>query len=235
MDTNDNNIIKLINGVEISENDIFRVAEEYINNILDFPEDITKKRNTFYGCLKYIYSKLFQPSKYDRIINNQSCLVSYSDIFSLYSLYDCFIDLCCKYHMEFTQNSFYFFSGITVATLQNWKEEIKIPEHDISLANSLWVHYAKKIFNNSELALHNSMLDGNLMAYATLKCWYGWPQTQQITIAAPVQSAANIAQKYSSAALQAPPIQESFCGSQNTQENIVQVSGSQNSFLSPGN
>lgn len=215
MDTNDNNIIKLINGVEITENDIFRVAEEYINSVLDFPEDITKKRNTFYGCLKYIYSKLFQPSKYDRIINNQNCLVAYSDIFSLYSLYDCFIDLCCKYHMEFTQNSFYFFSGITVATLQNWKDNIKIPEHDNSLANSLWISYAQKIFNNSELALHNSMLDGNLMAYATLKCWYGWqetPQTQQITIAAPQQNANAIAQKYNFATLAAPPQQADFSG-----------------------
>lgn len=51
------------------------------------------------------------------------------------------------------------------------------------------------------------------MAYAQLKCWYGWqetPQAQQITIAAPQQTANTIAQKYNFATLAAPPQQDNF-------------------------
>ena len=140
--------------------------------------------------------------------------------------------------MEFTQNSFYFFSGISIQTLDCWKNNTRIPDNNMGLPTNLWSDYAKKIINNSELSLHYSMLDGNLMAYASLKCLFGWKEEnsiQQIQITGPQQNASTIAQKYNFATLAAPPQQNNFSGSQNTQENIVQVSGSQDSFSSPGN
>ena len=109
--------------------------------------------------------------------------------------------------MEFTQNSFYFFSGISIQTLNEWKNNRQIPDNNSGLPTSLWCDYSKRILNNSELALHNSMLDGNIMAYATLKCWYGWTETpQQINVISqgPQEKASAIAQKYAFSALAAP-------------------------------
>ena len=50
----------------------------------------------------------------------------------------------------------------------------------------MWVDFAKKINENSEMALSESMLQGNVMAYAQLKCWYGWSEApQKIEITGP--------------------------------------------------
>ena len=227
-----NNEIKLCNGNTVTIADIYYIADEYINNVLDNPDDISKKRNCFYGLLKHIYNKLFEPSLHDKILNNQSCLVLYSDIYSLYSLYDSFIDLCCKYKTEFTQNSFSFFSGIDVSTLEDWKNNRQIPDNINGLPTNLWSEYAKKIFRNSEIALHNSMLDGNLMAYATLKCWYGWSETpQQITITTqgPQVNASMIAEKYKNSMLQPlPPQTQTIDIPEQTQQSFVHYSETEN-------
>ena len=104
-------------------------------------------------------------------------------------------------------------SGIETITIRAWREGKQIPDYIGNIPINAWAFFAEKVFINSEQSLSESMLQGNLMAYAQLKCWYGWqetPQTQQITIAAPTQSALNIAQKYSSAALIEPPKQADF-------------------------
>lgn len=231
-------MINLIDKTAIDENRILELAEQYIYNILPDKEDVNN-RLAFSGVLRYIYSQLFKPSDYDICINNQNSKIPYNDIISIQTAYNTFIDLCCKYKKEYTVNSFSAMSGIDTQCIRAWKEGKRIPDYiDSQIPRTSWQFFAEKVFINSEQALSESMLQGNLMAYAQLKCWYGWqetPQTQQITITAPIQSAVNIAQKYSYAALQAPPQRDNFSGSQNTQENIVQVSGSQDSFLSPGN
>ena len=85
-----------------------------------------------------------------------------------------------------------------------------------------WQFFAEKVYNNSEQALSESMLQGNLMSYAMLKCWFSWsenPQVQQIQIIAPQQNANTIAQKYNFATLAAPPQNDSFSESQNMTQN----------------
>ena len=230
-------MINLIDKTAIDENRILELAEQYIYNILPDKEDVNN-RLAFSGVLRYIYSQLFKPSDYDICINNQNSKIPYNDIISIQTCYNTFIDLCCKYKKEYTVNSFSALSGIETITLRAWKEGKQIPDYIGNIPINAWAFFAEKVFINSEQALSESMLQGNLMAYAQLKCWYGWqetPQAQQITIAAPQQTANTIAQKYNFATLAAPPQNNDFLGSQNTQENIVQVSGSQNSFSSPGN
>ena len=231
-------MINLIDKTAIDENRILELAEQYIYNILPDKEDINN-RLAFSGVLRYIYSQLFKPSDYDICINNQNSKIPYNDIISIQTCYNTFIDLCCKYKKEYTMHSFSAMSGIPVLTMQQWKDGKRIPDYiNNNIPTKAWQFFAEKVFINSEQALSESMLQGNLMAYAQLKCWYGWqetPQTQQITIAAPQQNPSAIAQKYNFATLAAPPQQADFSGSQNTQENIVQVSENENSFSSPGN
>ena len=230
-------MINLIDKTAIDENRILELAEQYIYNILPDKEDVNN-RLAFSGVLRYIYSQLFKPSDYDICINNQNSKIPYNDIISIQTCYNTFIDLCCKYKKEYTVNSFSAMSGIDTQCIRAWKDGKRIPDYIGNIPTNAWQFFAEKVFINSEQALSESMLQGNLMAYAQLKCWYGWqetPQTQQITISGPQQNASAIAQKYNFAALVAPPQENNFSGFQNTQENIVQVSGNENSFLSPGN
>ena len=68
------------------------------------------------------------------------------------------------------------------------------------MPSDAWVAFAKKLDENSENALSDSMLGGNLMAYAQLKCWYGWTETpQRIEVVGgqiPDQTAADIAARH---------------------------------------
>ena len=206
-------MINLIDKTSIDENRILELADEYINYVLPDKEDINN-RLAFSGCLRYIYNNLFKPSDYDICINNQNSKIPYQDIVSIQTAYNKFIDLCCKYKKEFTLSSFCLMTGIESQTLDDWLNNRTIPDYVSSdIPTRAWSLLAQKIKLNSEKALSESMLNGNLMAYAQLKVFFNWqetPQTQQITITAPMQSAANIAQKYSSATLQAPPQQNDF-------------------------
>ena len=206
-------MINLIDKTSIDENRILELADEYINYVLPDKEDINN-RLAFSGCLRYIYNNLFKPSDYDICINNQNSKIPYQDIVSIQTAYNKFIDLCCKYKKEFTLSSFCLMTGIESQTLDDWLNNRTIPDYVSSdIPTRAWSLLAQKIKLNSEKALSESMLNGNLMAYAQLKVFFNWqetPQTQQITITAPIQSAANIAQKYSSATLQAPPQQNDF-------------------------
>ena len=205
-------MINLIDKTAIDENRILELAEQYIYNILPDKDDVSN-RLAFSGVLRYIYSQLFKPSDYDICINNQNSKIPYNDIISIQTCYNTFIDLCCKYKKEYTVNSFSAMSGIETITLRAWKDGKQIPDYAGNIPTNAWAFFAEKVFINSEQSLSESMLQGNLMAYAQLKCWYGWqeqPQVQQIQITAPQQNANAIAQKYNFATLAAPPQQDNF-------------------------
>ena len=204
-------MINLIDYTQVDEHRIIELAQEYIDYVLPDKQDINN-RLAFSGCLRYIYTNLFKPSDYDICINNQTSKIPYQDIVSIQTAYNTFIDLCCMYKKEFLTTSFSFMTGIQEQTINDWSVGKQIPDYiNPGIPTNAWQFIAKKIKANSEKALHESMLNGNLMAYATLKCWYGWqetPQTQVIQVSAPAQNAAAIAQKYNSASL-APPVIDS--------------------------
>lgn len=70
------------------------------------------------------------------------------------------------------------------------------------LPRELWVGFAKRVKQGSEQSLSESMLSGNLMAYATLKCWYGWkeePQQLQVISETPHKTREEIALEFAEA------------------------------------
>ncbi len=165
-----------INGIDVYEHKIYQLCDEYIERLKD-PSDI-KSRITFNGMLRYIYQNLFKPTQDMIIYNNRSSILDYSDINLLMDIYNIFIDICALYKKEYTKNRFITMTGISNDTLDNWKKGRKIPAVE-GVPSSVWVAFAEKIKENSEQALSDSMLDGNLMAYAQLKCWYGWREEPQ--------------------------------------------------------
>lgn len=188
-------------GIEVYRHRIYELTDTYIDSLPD--EDAIKNRITFSGLLRFIYQELFKPSKNELIYNNRSSRLDYSDIFLLMDVYDIFLDLCCKYKQEYTANRFRVMTGISHDTLNNWEDGIKIPTVE-GVPSSLWVAFSKKVKENSELALSESMLSGNLMAYAQLKCWFHWKeegqQPQQEISTQPVRSTQEIMQRHAGAA-----------------------------------
>ena len=176
----DMDYITLVNGRTVSENDIRETAIDYIQS-LDNPEDI-KNRIVFSGCIRHIYKRLFQPDIKDIVRNNRNSLIDYGKIDDLIYIYNAFIDLCCMYKQEYTTNKFLTLTGISRQQFNEWLNDRCIPEHDERIPMSAWHDFAKKIKENSEAALSDSMLSGNLMAYAQLKCWYNWKEDNTITI-----------------------------------------------------
>lgn len=201
-------MINLIDHTQVDEHRIIELAQEYIDYVLPDKQDINN-RLAFSGCLRYIYTNLFKPSDYDICINNQLSKIPYQDIVSIQTAYNTFIDLCCMYKKEFSLSSFSFLTGIDERTINAWAENKCIPDYANSeIPTNAWMNFGRKLKANSEKALSESMLNGNLMAYAQLKCWYGWqetPQAQVIQVSAPAQNAAAIAQKYSATSI-APPV-----------------------------
>ena len=155
-------MINLIDKTSIDENRILELADEYINYVLPDKEDINN-RLAFSGCLRYIYNNLFKPSDYDICINNQNSKIPYQDIVSIQTAYNKFIDLCCKYKKEFTLSSFCLMTGIESQTLDDWLNNRTIPDYvSNDIPTRAWSLLAQKIKLNSEKALSESMLNGNL-------------------------------------------------------------------------
>lgn len=191
------NTVRADNGAEVYEHEIYRLTDEYIAKLND-PDDI-KNRITFSGLMRYIYNNLFKPDKNTVIYNNRSSVLDYSDIWLLMDVYNIFINLCTNNKQEFTKNKFMTMTGISKDTLNNWEKGVKIPAHN-GMPSDLWVDFAKKINENSEMALSDSMLQGNVMAYAQLKCWYGWTESPQrievVGTQTPDQTAIDIAARH---------------------------------------
>ena len=92
-----------------------------------------------------------------------------------------YLDLCAKYKMEYTETGFTTFSGIDLQTINDWKNGKNIPAIN-GLSTSLWSVFAKKIAANSEQSLSESMLNGNTMSLAYLKCKYSWIEQSNIQV-----------------------------------------------------
>lgn len=175
-----NNTIVSNDGIEVYDTEIDRLVDDYIGTLND--ENDIKNRITFSGLMRYIYNNLFKPTKDMVIRNNRNSILDYSDIALLMDVYNKYIDVCCKYKQEYTLNKFCNMTGISSDTIRNWQKGIKVPTVE-GVSSDAWVCFAKKISENSEQALSESMLNGNLMAYAQLKCWYNWKEEpQQIAI-----------------------------------------------------
>lgn len=198
-----------VDGIDVYEHKIYQLCDEYMERLKD--SDDIKSRITFNGMLRYIYQNLFKPTKDMIIYNNRSSTLDYSDIGLLMDIYNIFIDICALYKKEYTKNRFMTMTGISKDTLKNWEKGHKIPTVD-GMPSSAWVDFAKKIKENSEQALSDSMLDGNLMAYAQLKCWYGWREEPQriemLNNGEPQQSREEIAQQFERIAGERPEMPE---------------------------
>lgn len=165
--------------IEVYENKMWLLVDEYIDGLLD--KDDIKNRLCFSGLLRFIYKHLFKPTMNDIIYNNRKSIINYEDINALYCVYNLYLDLCAKYKMEYTETGFTTFSGISINTLIDWRNNKNIPNVN-GLSTSLWFQFAQEIYKNSEQSLSESMLNSNTMALAYLKCKYSWIESSNLQV-----------------------------------------------------
>lgn len=168
--------------IELYENDVYVYADEYVASL---PEGSNPhNRLCFNGLLRYVYRHMFQPPTYEVIpgVGLKTTILDTRDIVMLYKVRDIFNDLSNRYQVEPLLANFCIFTGIPQALIFAWSRGNDIPCRDPAL-KPLWLNFGKLLNECSEHALSQSMLQGNFMAYATLKCWYGWREDGPAAIA----------------------------------------------------
>jgi hypothetical protein len=167
--------------IDTLEEDMRMWAEEYIARL---PEGSSpKNRLCFQGLLMHIHRRMFRPKRleYSREYGIHNTTIDTRDILGLYRIYDVYRSLCSEYQQECLQAGFLNLTGISKDIFNQWSRGQSIPCKDPNLKH-FWTDFTQLVNSNSEASLSTSMLQGNFMAYATLKCWYGWREDGQATI-----------------------------------------------------
>ena len=191
-------------GLMYTENKIYELCDEYINNLdADIKEAESKitKRLTFRGMLKYIYINLFKPKKGENIYNNsikRNSNLNYDDIELLNDIWDIYTGLCYKYNQGPSLLNFSVLTGISSDWLNDVeKGNIRTGSDGVSSAHCQSV---KKWLEECEAGLYDEAGLGNPGAMFLLKSNYGYSeQPQQIRIIgenAPQQSREEIAARH---------------------------------------
>lgn len=139
----DKNTIKTSNSnIEIYENEIYILCDEYIAGLRD-PDEIYSNKRLVTEMCKYIYKHYVS-----NVLNNKySNGNRYNDFILLDKLWDIFTSIVHKYNTNSSILLFTCFSGISRETINTWKNN-----HDRQLTQQQ-SDIVKKWFKESELDL----------------------------------------------------------------------------------
>lgn len=164
------NTIKAESGAEIYTDDIYRLADEYVNTLASNEEESQKlmqKPATFRGLLKEIYLQLFKMGSEERGHNSRNSRINYDDIGSLDNIWDIYAKLCYRYGQAPTIINFCSMVGIHRDTISDWL-------HGRYRQSSAHIRTIKKWMEESEGALLDGAIQGNPGCMFALKCNYGY-------------------------------------------------------------
>lgn len=161
-----NTVICTYNGIEIYENDISVLCNEYESQYDDIEERINKPM-FFTGLIVYINRHLFQNIT-DRTFNND-----YEGLNKIF--FDCFLPLCSKYNKTVTLQNFCIMTGISNDTVS---QILSGTYKDGSKVNADTFRTVKKWKDTAETALIDSGMSGNpVFSIFALKAGHGWRET----------------------------------------------------------
>ena len=177
------NTVKSEVGIEVYQNDILRLVDEYIDTELD--GDSESVGDNFVSMIFYIADNIQKPS--------------HDDIELLDHMFSVYVRLCSKYHVLPTLEVFSFLVGINRSTFSDWMRG----DYRTATAHSNTVKKWFDICKNCTLnRLHNQPgTNANLIFVA--KAAYGMAETAPIPAGQqngiPQQSAQQIADRYKDA------------------------------------
>ena len=188
-----NNTVIADQGIEVYENDIYRLVDEYIDTVLQIsPEDFEKPKeykaavaDSFVDMIFYISDRIPKPSN--------------DNIELLDSIFNIFVRVCTKYGVLPTLEIFSFLVGINRSTFSDWM-------HGDYRTSSAHGNTAKKWLDTCKNCTVNRLnnqpgTNANLIFVA--KAAYGMAETAPVQVAQqygiPQQTAQQIADKYKDA------------------------------------
>lgn len=174
------------NNIEVYEDRIFELADEYIDTLRN-PDDIYKS-NTFTGLIKYINRKYLREEKENIIIN----INILNDIWELY------VELVYKYNQKPTIEEYAILIGISRETIYSWmRGEYRNTDICEKLGSSR-SDTIKKWQDECRLGRYKSAASGNVGGIFLCKAVDGMVETAPIPTEnrAQVQSIEQIQQRY---------------------------------------
>ena len=195
------NTIVTEQGIEVYENDIYRLVDEYINTVLQVtPEEFDTQKeykatvaDSFVDMIFYIHDRIPKPSN--------------DDIELLDNIFNIFVRVCSKYNVLPTLEVFSFLVGINRSTFSDWMRGDYRASSSHGTTTKKWLDTCKNCTVNR---LNNQPgTNANLIFIA--KAAYGMAETAPVQTAQqdgiPHQTAQQIADKHR-AALELPEMEK---------------------------
>lgn len=145
-------------SIDVYEDNIYSIADEYIKHMLNDPEDIRKKQ-CFAGMIKYI-SKHIAP-------------VDLDDLVLLNRLWDIYTGLCYKYNAVITIERYCLLINISRETFYSWYKGNTRADYSEELGSSR-SDMIKKWDRESESSWQDEASTGNPGPMFVLKARRGW-------------------------------------------------------------
>nr|DAM59134.1 MAG TPA: hypothetical protein [Caudoviricetes sp.] len=177
-------------GIEVYENDIYRLVDEYISTVLQVtPEEFDTQKeykaavaDSFVDMIFYIHDRIPKPSN--------------DDIELLDNIFNIFVRTCSKYNVLPTLEIFSFLVGIERRTFTDWSNQKTRASTSHSDTVKKWFDICK----NCTVNRLNNQPGTNANLIFVAKAAYGMAETAPVLAAQqqgiPKQSAQQIADKY---------------------------------------
>lgn len=157
-----NNTVKSEIGIEVYQNDIYRLVDEYIDTELD--GDSERVADNFVSMIFYIADNIQKPSN--------------DDIELLDDLFNIYVRICAKYKVLPTLEVFSFLVGIHRTTFTDWANGLYRVNSAHGITVKKWFDICKSFTLNR---LHNqSGTNSNLIFIA--KAAYGMAETAPVQV-----------------------------------------------------
>lgn len=188
-------------GIEVYENDIYRLVDEYINTVLQVtPEEFDTQKeykatvaDSFVDMIFYIHDRIPKPSN--------------DDIELLDNIFNIFVRICSKYNVLPTLEVFSFLVGIERRTFTDWSNQKTRASTSHSDTVKKWFDICK----NCTVNRLNNQPGTNANLIFVAKAAYGMAETAPVQTSQqdgiPHQTAQQIADKHR-AALELPEMEK---------------------------
>lgn len=156
------NSIQSETGIEIYQNDIYRLVDEYIDTELD--GDTESVGDNFVSMIFYIADNIQKPSN--------------ADINLLDNIFNVYVRICAKYKVLPTLEVFSFLTGIHRSTFTDWANGLYRVNSTHGITVKKWLDICKSFTLNR---LHNQTgTNANLIFVA--KAAYGMTETAPVQV-----------------------------------------------------
>ena len=185
-----NNTVVTDQGIEVYENDIYRLVDQYINTVLQVsPEDYDTQKeyksviaDSFVDMIFYIHDRIPKPST--------------ENIELLDSIFNIYVRICTKYNVLPTLEIFSFLVGIERRTFTKWSNG----QYRVSTSHGDTVKKWFDICKNCTVNRLNNQPGTNANLIFVAKAAYGMAETAPVQVSQqqgiPQQTAQQIADKY---------------------------------------